>query len=90
MPEKTEQQLMALNRSQLIEYIGLLQKDSQYVGQLAVESKTKLQRVSLATVPSVTASMLLLLLYHVTSWICTLYNIVARGHTKLIVIQKGQ
>ena len=45
MPLKTEQQMKALNRSQLTEYIKLLHKDNEYIGQLAVDSKTKMQRV---------------------------------------------
>ena len=45
MPLQTEQQMKALNRSQLTEYIKLLHKDNEYIGQLAVDSKSKLQRV---------------------------------------------
>ena len=45
MSLKTEQQMKALNRSQLTEYIKLLHKDNEYIGQLAVDSKSNLQRV---------------------------------------------
>ena len=46
LPQKTESQLNAMGREQLLEYVKYLHKDNEYVGSLAVESKARAQRLA--------------------------------------------
>ena len=46
LPQKSESQLKTMSRQDLMTYIVVLHKDNEYVGNLAIETKTRAQRLA--------------------------------------------